>query len=97
MPASRKFNLVGHSPAEVYAWVKTTGAGRRSHIGVWYSRKAGGVVVSLQEGVEALDELYWDAPGPRLAFGAAVDGGTVHPFFADIIQYEKGDLLVATT
>lgn len=97
MPASRQLNLVGKSPAEVYAWVKTTGLGRRSHMVVWYSRTEGGVVVPLRVGAEALDELYYDAPGVRFAFGAVADGGVVvQPFFADLLQYGHGDLLVAT-
>ncbi len=96
MPPSREFNVVGKSPAEVYAWVKATGLGRRSHIAVWYSRTEGGVVVPLRAGAEALDEFYWDAPGPRFAFGAEVEGDAVQPFFADILQYGYGDLLVAT-
>ncbi len=97
MPASREFSLVGKSPAEVYAWVKTTGLGRRSHMVIWYSRTEGGIVVPLRVAAEALDELYWDAPGARFAFGAVVEsGGAFQPFFADLLQYGYGDLLVAT-
>jgi hypothetical protein len=96
MPLSRWFDAVGKSPAEVYEWGKTTRLGHRGHIGIWYSRKEGGIVVPLRAGVEALDELYWDAPGPRFAFGVEVVEGDVHPFFADILQYGNGDLLVAT-
>jgi hypothetical protein len=97
MPASSQFNLVGKSPTEVYAWIKTTGLGRRSHMVVWYSRTEGGIVVPLQTAAEALDELYCDAPGPRFAFGAGVEGGgTIRAFFADLLQYGYGDLLVAT-
>jgi hypothetical protein len=96
MPASREFRVVGKSAADVYAWIKTTRLGPRSHIAVWYSRKEGGIVVPLRAGAEALDELYWDAPGPRFAFGGEVEGGDVQPFFADILQYGHGDLLFAT-
>jgi len=97
MPASREFNLVGKSPAEVYAWVKTIGVGRRSHIAIWYSRKEGGIIAPLRVAAEALDELYWDAPVPRFAFGAELEnGGAVQPFFEDLLQYGYGDLLVAT-
>jgi len=73
MPPSREFNVVGRSPAEVYEWAKTTRVGQHSHIGIWYSRNEGSVVVPLRAGVEALDELYWDAPGPRFAFGVEID------------------------
>ncbi len=97
MPASHEFDLVGKSPAEVYAWVKTTGLGRRNHIAVWYSREDGGIVVPLRVAAEALDELYRGAPGPRFAFGAEIESsGAVQPFFADLLQYGHGDLLVAT-
>jgi hypothetical protein len=96
MPPSREFNVVRRSAADVYAWVTTVGLGRRSHIAVWYSRREGGIVVPLQTGAEALDELYWDAPGPRFAFGAEIESGVVEPFFMDVLQYGYGDLLVAT-
>jgi hypothetical protein len=97
MPASSEFNLVGKSPLDTYAWVKTTGLGGRSHMVVWYSRKEGGIVAPLRVAAEALDELYCDAPGPRFAFGAEVEsGGAVQPFFADLLQYGYGDILVAT-
>jgi hypothetical protein len=52
-------------------------------------------VVPLRAGVEALDEFYWDAPGPRFAFGE-VHEGAVRPFFVDILHYGNDDLLVAT-
>ena len=97
MPASRELNLVGKSQADVFAWVKTTGLGRRSHVVVWYSRTEGGIVVPLRVGAEALDELYCDAPGARFAFGAEIEsGGALEPFFGDLLQYGYGDLLVAT-
>jgi hypothetical protein len=97
MPPSRELNLVCKSPLAVYAWVQSTGLGRRSHMVVWYSRTEGGIVVPVRIGAEALDELYFDAPGPRFAFGAAVaSDGAVQPFFADLLQYGYGDLLVAT-
>jgi hypothetical protein len=97
MPPSREFNLVGKSPADVYAWIKTTSLGRRSHLAVWYSREEGGIVAPLRVAAEALDELYWRAPGPYFSFGAEVEGnGNVQPFFADLLQYPIGDVLVAT-
>jgi hypothetical protein len=97
MPASHEYNVVGKSPADVYAWVKGTSLGRRSRMVVWYSRMEGGIVVPLRAAVEALDELYCDAPGTRFSFGADVDsGGALEPFFGDLLQYGCGDLLVAT-
>jgi hypothetical protein len=65
---------------------------------VWYSRGGeGGIVVPLRVAAEAPDELYCDAPGPRFAFGAALDStGAVESFFAELLQYGYGDLLIAT-
>jgi hypothetical protein len=60
MPVACKLNLAGKSPSEVAAWVKATGLGRRSHMGTWYSREEGGIVVPLRI-AEALDELYVSA------------------------------------
>lgn len=97
MPASRELNVVGQSPTDVYAWVTRTGLGRRSHMVVWYSRMEGGIVVPLRAAVDALDELYCDAPGARFSFGADVErSGALEPFFGDLLQYGCGDLLVAT-
>lgn len=80
----------------MYEWVKTTRVASRRHISIWYSRNEGGIIVALRDGIAALDELYWDAPGPRFSFSVDVGEGIVRPFFSDILQYGYGDLLVAT-
>jgi hypothetical protein len=74
MPFSSTLNLVGRSPEEVYRWAGTTRLGHHRHMAVWYSRNEGGIIVPLRECLTALDELYWDAPGPRFAFGVKIVG-----------------------
>jgi len=95
MPPSRELNVVGKGPLEVLQWAKTTRLGSHSHLAVWYSRNEGGIIVPMHAGIMALDELYLYAPGPRFSFGVDLDSGSVRPFFADLLQYGFGDVLVA--
>jgi hypothetical protein len=95
MPPSMKVSVVGLSPEQVYLWAQGTCLGRHSHLSVWYSREDGGIIVSLHEGIVALDELYLHAPGPRFSFGMDMTDGIARPAFSDLLQYGYGDLLVA--
>ena len=81
---ARELKVTGKSPLEVYDWVRSTRAGSRSHMAIWYSRSEGGILVQVRDGAVAPDELYWDASGPRFAFSVEMANGVVHPFYADI-------------
>jgi hypothetical protein len=90
------FDLRGKSPADVRDWLLGTRAGSRTHMCIFYSRAEGGIIAETRVAGEALDELYQDAPGPRFSFSATLREGIVTPFYADLVQYGNGDMLVAS-
>ena len=95
MPSFRQIDLAHSAVEQLLRWVRTTAVGRHSHLAVWYSKQEGGIVVELDKGIAALDELYFDAPGPRFCFGVEIDEDTLRPAFEDLLQYGPGDLVVA--
>lgn len=95
MPPSIEMNVVGISPDDVYRWALGSRLGSHGHLAVWYSRRDGGIIVSLREGIVALDELFRQATGPRFSFGIDMIDGTPQPAFSDILQCGRGDVLVA--
>jgi len=92
-----KINISKASCDELLTWAKSSSLGRHSHLVLFFSPAEQCLLVSLDDGISHIDELFWESPGVNFCFGADVSGDTVTTCFTDLLQYGAGDLLFATT
>lgn len=90
------FNAAVSDGVALRAWIDRTGIGRHPLVAVWYSIEEGGLVVPRDLAIDSLDELYRYTPGVRYSFGAFRLGDRLHCAFADLLEYGRGDELIAT-
>lgn len=97
MPPSVDMDRSVTSETDFLRWLELTAIGQRSHICVWYSLEAGGIIMPIDKlSLETMDALYWGRPGFRYLFGVDVIDGEVRPFYRDLIQYTNtGDTFSA--
>ena len=95
MPRSESISTVDVDRRSLLAWARKTRIASHSHIAVFYSARAGGIVVPTEFAIVSLDELYGGAPGVRFAFGVDVLSDQMVPTYGDLLQYGQGDTLIA--
>jgi len=81
---------------QVLQWAKRTAIGACTHMALRFNAKKPCLLVSVEDGLRYLDELFEESPGVRFCFGVDVADGKVRPHYDAVLQYGTGHLLVAS-
>lgn len=88
-------NISEASAEELLVWVKSTALGSHTHMALCFSPEEPCLLVTLEEGIRHIDELFWTSPGVHFCFGVDLRDGKPYSHFEALLQYGAGDLLFA--
>ena len=95
MPPSETFRLTVDNESAAVAWVLRMAIGKNSHVVAAYQRGEPGVMCTVDVAIRNLGSLFANAPGYRFFFGTDRSGNHSKYGFADLMEFDGGEVLTA--
>jgi hypothetical protein len=95
MPPWEQFRLAVDNEAAAVEWAHRMAIGKHSHVVAVYKWDEPGLVCTLDAAIFNLGALFAHAPGKNFFFGADQEGDSWRYKFADLMEFDGGEVFTA--